>query len=47
MTSAEKALGMASQPFTTASPRAQIDFSVFALTVLSSALRDGHLRRAG
>src|SRR3990170_4746313 len=31
----EKEAGMDSQPFTTASPRAQIDFSVFSLTALS------------
>src|SRR5687768_15668049 len=32
ITSAEKALGMASQPLTTASPRFQIDRSVFSRT---------------
>src|SRR6266403_4501329 len=32
ITSAENALGMDSQPFTTASPLAQISFSLFALT---------------
>src|SRR3990170_3707435 len=37
MTSAEKLDGMLSQPFTTASPRAQIFFSVFSLTRLSLA----------
>src|SRR5262245_45515471 len=36
MTSAENELGMDSQPFTTASPRAQIFLSVFSLTTLSS-----------
>src|SRR5213594_3942224 len=36
MTSAENALGIDSHPFTTASPRAQIVFSVFSLTSLSS-----------
>jgi hypothetical protein len=32
MTSAENALGIASQPFTTASPRAQMDRSLFSRT---------------
>src|SRR2546426_2375473 len=36
MTSAENPLGIDSQPFTTASPRAQIVLSVFSLTSLSS-----------
>src|SRR5712692_7532221 len=36
MTSAENALGIDSHPFTTASPRAQIVFSVFSLTSPSS-----------
>src|SRR5438309_5904194 len=35
MTSAENPLGIDSQPFTTASPRAQIALSVFSLTSLS------------
>ena len=35
ITSAEKELGIDSQPFTTASPRAQIFFSVFSLTSIS------------
>src|SRR2546429_3267709 len=35
MTSAENPLGIDSQPFTTASPRAQIVLSVFSLTSLS------------
>ena len=35
ITSAEKPLGMESQPFTTASPRAQIFFSAFSLTSFS------------
>src|SRR5213592_166910 len=45
ITSAEKALGMESQPFTTASPRFQIVFSVFSRTSFSSLLGDV-IRRA-
>jgi hypothetical protein len=37
MTSAEKPLGMASHPFTAASPLAQIFFSAFSLTAFSFA----------
>ena len=40
ITSAEKALGIASQPLITASPLAQIAFSVFSLTVVSFAAVD-------
>src|SRR5947208_2096042 len=39
MISAENELGIDSQPFTTASPRAQIALSVFSLTSISSLER--------
>src|SRR5688572_23744301 len=45
-TSAEKALGMASQPLTTASPRFQIDRSVFARTSRSFDDDEVAVRRA-
>src|SRR4029453_16185638 len=41
ITSAENELGIDSQPFTTASPRAQMFLSVFSLTMLSSSFRNG------
>src|SRR4029450_5454916 len=41
MTSAEKALGMGSQPLTTASPFAQIFLRVFSLTGVSLGERPG------
>src|SRR6266404_3459693 len=41
ITSAENELGTDSQPFTTASPRAQIFLSVFSLTTLSCAIGEG------
>src|SRR3989454_6688425 len=41
MTSAENELGIDSQPFTTASPRAQIFLNVFSLTTFSCLLGEG------
>jgi hypothetical protein len=41
MISAEKALGMASQPLTTASPFAQIFLRVFSLTGISLGISRG------
>src|SRR6266699_1257814 len=46
ITSAENELGIDSQPFTTASPRAQIFLSVFSLTMLSSSCEWGRRLRA-
>src|SRR6185503_1425594 len=49
ITSAENELGIDSQPFTTASPRAQIFLSVFSLTTLSSVFEwsGGYERSSG
>src|SRR3989441_2743379 len=41
MTSAANELGIDSHPLTTASPRAQIFFTVFSLTTLSCLLGEG------